>query len=732
MIKSGTILVFFFFAFIVLNGQDKELNTELIFNVSTLKSKGLIELKSMEDGERYSVLKNEENSKVGSEINIYSYKTGELLENLANSKTIFGSSAIEIGAYEISESENKLILKTAIEEVYRHSDLAHYFIYDLNSNLLSSVSDSTLGKISLGFLSPGGSYFSFVRNNDLYYINLKTKEEIRISFDGKKNEIINGAVDWVYEEEFGNHIGYYWSPNGGEIAYYRFDEREVKMASVTKYGNLYPTQTDFKYPKAGEVNSKVSIQVYSITNQETHGLATHFNEYIPRIKWTKNSDELVIMRLNRHQNHLEMLLFDVSNKADSGRIIYNETSTTFIDVNDNLIFLEDAKHFIWNSEKDGFNHIYLYTLNGELVKQLTSGNWDVATFYGVDQKRERIYFTASIEKIQNLDLYYTNFKGGLFKKLSHQKGTNTPHFSKTFNYYINDYSSVLTPNYFTLHNHKGKEIRVIEKNIGLQAEIENYNLPDKEFFYFQTERGDSLHAFLIKPKSFDASKEYPVLLYQYGGPGSFKTDNKWGGEVYLWLSMLSQKGMLVICVDPRGTARRGKEWRDLSYLKLGELEIEDFVSASKYMRSLPYVKKDKIFIYGKSYGGFMALNCITQGADYFDAAVSLASVTNWGYYDDIYIERYMRTPQENPEGYARFSPINHVDKLNAPLLLIHGSSDDNVHLQNSMDFISEAVRLDKHFDFFIYPNENHKINKGASRKHVFEKITRFLLEQMEE
>lgn len=727
MAKIVTSISFILFSYLIILGQEKELTNELIFTSPDLDVKKVSGFISLDNGEEYGIL---EKGKNGSEINIYDYKKGDFQYALVNSAQVFGNKHQKIDSYVLNEKQKKVIVKTATEKVYRNSDLAHYFIYDLDKNSTTMVSDTSLGKVSLGFISPNGKYFGFVRANNLFYIELDGLKEVQVSFDGKVNEIINGATDWLYEEEFQNHVGYYWSPDGDKIAYYRFDETAVKTFMLTTYGDLYPENTFYKYPKAGEVVSKVHVIVYNTETKEEHTLNTNYEEYIPRIRWTKSNDHLVIMRLNRVQNHLEFISFNVNEKEDSGIVFYEEESTTYLKVNDNLIFLEDKKHFIWNSRKDGFNHIYLYSLDGELIKQLTSGSGEVDKLYGVDQKNARVYYSAIEKEIQNTALYSVDLNGKNTNRLSKEEGDNSAEFNSDFSSYIHRYSNAETPPVQTLRDANGKEIRVLEDNAELVLELKKYTLPKKEFSYIKTSRGDSLLSYTIYPSDFDSSKSYPFLLWIYGGPGSFKAKNTWTDEGFLWQAMMANKGIIIVSVEPRGTGRRGKEWQDLTYMKLGELETEDFISSSKHFGALPYAEKDKMFVMGKSYGGYMALNCILNASDYFNAAVSIAPVTNWKYYDAVYPERYLRTPNENPKGYNSYNPINDVDKLEDPLLVIHGDRDDNVHVQNTMDFINAAVKADKHFELFIYPNENHAINKNSNKKHVFEEVSIFLLEQV--
>ena len=551
--------IFFITSFFLINitntveAQLKELTNDLIWGSQTFSGDNLRSFNSMEDGEHYTALEYGEN---GTEINQYSFATGELVKTLLKSRDIFNDNS-NIESYEYNEGEGVIIVKTGVEGIYRHSNKADYLIYNVANKTAMAATDYAKGKIRLGSLAPGGKYFAFVRDNNIFYVDLSTMQEKQVTFDGKKNEIINGAADWVYEEEFSNDRGFYWSPLGDRIAYYRFDESEVKTFMVTKYGELYPERDFYKYPKAGEANSQVSIHVYEVNTGATMKLQTNHEEYIPRIKWTKSNDNLVVMRMNRHQNHLEFVSFDVSKQNPPGKVIYDETAETYININDNLIFLDDGQHFIWNSERNDYNQIYMYNLDGKLVKQLTTGKWDVDEFLGVDQKRKRVYFTAAVESPRNTSLYYVKLKGGKITKLSKDEGSNSAEFSKGFNYYLSSYSNVNRPTVYSLHNADGKLIRMIKDNQKLVNTLKDYRIGSKEFFDFVTERGDTLTAYLIKPTNFDENLQYPVLLNIYGGPESITVTNSWGGRNFLWASMIAEQGVIIVGVDPRGTKKPG-------------------------------------------------------------------------------------------------------------------------------------------------------------------------------
>ncbi len=727
-----SILVITLFTFTL---QAQKLTNELIWYSREFSPDYVGGLNSLNDGEHYVAL--EQNQESGeTEIVKYSYKTGEPVSIIASASDIFGATQHNIQGYSFSKDETQLLIETEVESIYRYSYLANFFIYDIATKKRTPLTDFSKGKQRLAEFSPDGTKVAFVRENDLYYYDLKTKEEIKVTNDGKKNAIINGYPDWVYEEEFGFSKGFYWSPNSDHLAYYRFDESEVKEYSMPIYGDdSYPQMYTFKYPKAGEKNSTVQIHIYDLPTKKNLPvlLGKDTDIYIPRIKWTKNNDHLCIMRMNRHQNHLEFLMAIYSSKLTDNirpKVFYDETSETYIDINDNLIFSKDGKHFYWNSKKSGFNHIYQFAINGSSEKALTSGNWEVNEFLGVDEKNGVFYYTSGEESPLEQHLYRKGLDSKTFKNLTPKKGWNDASFSNGFKYFINVHTDANTPYYITLHQAKGKEIRVLVDNAEFIKTINKYHPSPKEFFTFKNSEGIELNCWMIKPPNFDPNKEYPVYVNIYGGPGSNMVKDSWAGRNYLWHQLLAQQGYIVASCDPRGTMYRGKKFEHSTYLQLGKLETEDFIDFAKYLGHQTYIDKNRIGIQGWSYGGYMTSLCMTKGADYYKAGIAVAPVTNWKYYDSIYTERFMRTPQENNDGYENNSPINHTEKLKGPFLIIHGSADDNVHLQNTMNMVETLVAQNKDFEMFIYPNKNHGIYGGTTRLNLFNKILAFTLENI--
>ncbi|NQU32181.1 MAG: DPP IV N-terminal domain-containing protein [Bacteroidetes bacterium] len=735
MQKSGlSILILLAILSTSVFGQDtlKSITLKEIWTDYKFMAKSVRGVNSLKNGKEYTMIKK------GS-IVIYDYKSGDSISTLVNKNDLMvkdSENPIRIGSYSMNSDENKFLFPTESESIYRHSSKADYYIWDVKTKELTQLSKG--GKQSLADFSPQSDKVAFVRDNDIFIVNLITGEEKQITTDGQKNHIINGTCDWVYEEEFGFTKGFNWSPDGNNIAYYRFDESKVKEYTLEYYGELYPKWETYKYPKAGEDNSTVEIFVYNLES----GVATKMDvgeetdQYIPRIKWTKDPNVLSIQRLNRLQNHLDILLADAI--VGNSRIMYSEDNDYYIDITDNLTFLSNNKEFLITSEKDGYNHIYLYNMNGKVQRQLTSGNWDVTEIYGWDETVGFLYYQSAESSPLNRDIYKVSIKGKK-TKISRQDGTNNASFSKNFKYYINNYSASGVPPVYTVVMSNGKEVRVIEDNAALKEKLSHYSISKPEFFKFTTPEitmpdGSQveLNAWKILPYDFDPEKKYPVLLSIYGGPGSQEVRNSWGGFNYMWYEMLAENGIIVMSVDNRGTGARGEVFKKMTYLELGKYETLDYIETAKYLGSLPYVNKDRIGIFGWSYGGFMSSNALFQGADYFNTAIAVAPVTNWRYYDNIYTERFMRTPQENPDGYDNNSPINHVDKLTGNYLLVHGNADDNVHPQNSMDLFSALVKADKQFDFMLYPNKNHSIYGGNTRYHLFNKMTDFLYEHLKD
>jgi len=684
-------------------------------------------LNSMNDGENYSVFEH-------GKIIKYSYQTGKVIDTLLNtSKLGIGYVSSD---YQFNSDETKILIYTDDESIYRWSFKANFYVYDLVKKQLIQVSEN--GKQQLATFSPSGNKVAFVRENNIFIKDLESNVETKITFDGEFNSIINGAPDWVYEEEFGFSQAYEWSPNGDYIAYIKFNESGVSIFGMTIFAglepkmeenSLYPENSTFKYPKAGEDNSIVSVHVFNLNTQKTVlvDIGTETNIYIPRIRWTTENEKLSVIKLNRFQNKFEILIANpVSGET---KVIYTEENKYYIEesVFSDFEFLEGGEYFVITSERDGYRHIYLYDVSGNLVKQLTLGNWDVTQFCGYDSEEKIFYYQSAEESPMRRSIYSIDLKGKKKIKLSTLEGTNDAEFSNGFKYYINYFSNLKTPTYVTLNNIKGETIRVLEDNENLKTIVEEYGGVNKEFTTFTTSEGITLNATIIYPLGFDATKKYPVLITGYNGPNSQEVLDNWS---FGWENMLAQKGYIVFTVDTRGTGARGEEFRKVTYLQLGKYETLDLIETAKYLGKLKYVDASRIGIWGWSYGGYMALSCMTKGADYFKTGIAVAPVTNWRYYDNIYTERYMRTPQDNATGYDDNSPINYVDLFKGNLLIVHGSADDNVHYQNSMEFTEAMVQAGKQFDMHIYTNRNHSIYGGKTRLHLYTLMTNYVLEKL--
>nr|WP_121906474.1 S9 family peptidase [Ulvibacter antarcticus] len=719
------ILVLFLTASTTLLAQQKNITLEEIWGGS-FRTEGLDVLRSLKNGEEYSVLNYDQTAKA-STVDVYDYKSGKKVKTLVNTNDLAGIE--HIISYEFSKDESKLLLATELKQIYRRSSLGTYYVYDIKSKKLDLVSTN---KIQEPTFSNDGSKIAYGFDNNLFIKNLASGKEQQITSDGKKNSIINGITDWVYEEEFAFVRAFDWNKDGSKLAFIRFDETEVPEFSMDVYGKeLYQTQEVFKYPKAGEANAKVSLHLYDLASGQTSkvDLSQYNSYYIPRIEWTADKDVLSAQLTNRHQDTVDLIFVDASN--NTSKLILKETDKAYVDITDNLTFLNDNS-FIWTSEKSGWNQIYYYDKTGKPVNQVTDGNWEVTNYYGFDQNTGRIYYQSTENGSTNRDVYSVLRSGKNKVRLSTESGTNAADFSADFSYYIGTFSSSETPYVYTLNEAKtGKLVREIKNNNELKNKLATYKMSPKEFSTINV-NGEELNMYTIKPQNFDPNKEYPLFMYQYSGPGSQSVANRWGGANDYWHQMLVQDGFIVVCVDGRGTGLKGRDFKKMTQKELGKYEVEDQIAAAEKLGALPYIDADRIGIWGWSYGGFMSSNCLFQGADTFAMAIAVAPVSSWRFYDTIYTERYMQTPQENPSGYDENSPISHVDKLEGDYLLVHGSADDNVHAQNTMRLVEALVQANKPFDWAVYPDKNHGIYGGNTRLHLYSKMTRFIKESLGE
>jgi len=687
-------------------------------------------LASANDGLNYTTLENGDR-----EIVKYSYKTGGKVSLVLDIQTLKNDSLRSIKEYIFSPDESKVLLMTDRQPIYRRSFTAVYFVYNFVTKELTRLST---GRQQVATFSPDGERIAFVRNNNLYVKSLRFNTERQITSDGEINKIINGIPDWVYEEEFEFNRAFEWSPDSKQVSYIKFNEEQVPTMVIPMYkglnpvhqeNSIYPGEYRFKYPKAGEKNSIVSVWVYDIKAGQNIKMdtGTETDIYIPTIRWTYSGKNLGILKMNRLQNRLE-LLFANSYTGDS-RLIYTEKNKRYIETDflDNFHFLPDDKSFVILSEQDGFKHLYLYDNGGVKIRQLTTGKFDVLKYYGFDPVTKMFYYQAAAVSPMQREVYGVSLD--LKKKvlLSDQKGSNDADFSTGFKYYINKYSNLKTPLMVTLHEISGKQIRVLEDNKELKSAIAEKKIPQKEFFTFKTKEGIELNGWMIKPSNFNQNTKYPVVMTQYSGPNSYSVVDEFKVG---WENYLAANGYLAVCVDPRGTGARGEDFRKCTYGQLGKYESDDQIEAAKYLAALPYVDGKNIAIWGWSYGGFMSAMCMAKGGEVFKAGISVAPVTNNRFYDSVYSERYMGLPGQNPEGYDENSPITLAKGIKGKLLLVHGTADDNVHYQNSLEFAEAMVQAGVQFQMMSYVNRNHNIRGGNTTMHLYTMFDNFLKDNL--
>lgn len=714
------LLTVFLFSLTLVHGQ-KAITLEEIWG-GAFSTEGLQVLRSMNDGEHYTVLEADRSERTSAIVK-YAYQTQEKVGTLV--QTSAENNIPYFSSYAFSDDESQVLLATEVTPVYRWSRLGVYYVYRLTDGRVVQVSDQPIQEPTL---SPDGLRVAYVFQNNLYVKDLSSEEVTQVTTDGVPNAIINGVTDWVYEEEFGFVRAFAWNATGTKIAFMRFDEREVPEFSMDVYGQgLYPAPHVFKYPKAGEDNALVSLHMYDIASGESRQVDLGNPYYIPRIMWMQHPDHLSVQTLNRHQDRLRLHRVDANTLEHT--LLLEETDAAYVDVTDNLTFLP-GDQFIWTSEKDGYNHIYLHGADGKLLRQLTQGPWEVTSYYGFDPKRKRIYYQATEQGSTVRDVYSVGVNGRGKRRLTAGDGTHQAAFSTSYTYFIDSYSSVETPPVYTLHRAlDGKPVKELKNNQALLNKLQDYALSPKEFSTLEV-NGHSLNMYMIKPADFDPAKQYPLLMFQYSGPGSQQVANRWNGANDYWHHLLASEGYIVACVDGRGTGLKGRDFKKVTQLELGKYEVEDQIEAARILSDRPYIDASRTGIWGWSYGGFMASNCILKGNDVFEMAIAVAPVTSWRFYDTIYTERYMHTPQENPDGYDQNSPIFFADRLTGKYLLVHGTADDNVHVQNTMRMVEALVQANRPFEWAMYPDKNHGIYGGNTRLHLYTKMTRFVLENL--
>lgn len=711
----------------------KPITLEDIWQKGTFAANGVPGFNFQRDGSHFTRLN-------GGMIEQYDLRSGSKSGELFNGTSVTGADPVWKGTfdgYSFSKDESKILLTTNTEQIYRWSTRSDFFVFDQKIKTLTRLHDGP--KQRYATFSPDGLRVAFVVENDLYYRDLASGKTTRVTTDGRTNAVINGASDWVYEDEFELIRAFEWSPDSRRLAFLRFDESSVPEYTMERFtGESYPELETFKYPKVGEKNSVVTAWLYDLTNNQTRRVDTQVasenqeandpgDYYLPRLAWTP-AGMLCLTTMNRHQNSQHLLLTDPATGNSS--VLLAEKNKYYLDLHE-VTFLNDGSGFVMQSEKSGFNHLYRYDLQGRQQADLTPGNWDVTDLYGVDEKIGLVYFQAARNNPMQRELYSVKLNGKKRKQISGGTGYHAAQFSSTFDYYIGTFSTQNTPPQYAVYDRTGKVTRPLEQNTALQDRQKEYGMLPLEFFQFTTTEKVILNGWMLKPTAPQfAGQQLPVLMFVYGGPGSQQVLDQWKGANYWWFQMLAQQGYVVACVDNRGTGARGEEFKKMTYKQLGHYEVLDQIEAAKYLGNQSFVDKDRIGIFGWSYGGYMSTNCILKGKEVFKSAIAVAPVTNWKWYDSIYTERYMQTHEENPDGYEQNSPINFADMLNGNLLLVHGLADDNVHFQHTAELADRLISENKQFDTMVYPNRSHGISGDNARLHLYTLMTNFLKEKL--
>ena len=708
-------------------GQDKKITIERIWDDYYFYPRGVAGYTAMPKSDYYTVVKR-------GGIERYSFATGDKIDLLVSNEELerLSGGAVNMGkvsSYEFTSDESKIVFAIDEESIWRRSTLAYYYVYDIAQKTLTLVADTNT-KLHFAVLTEDGTKVLFARDCDLFYQDMATGRITQITRDGKPNAILNGYADWVYEEELDMSRAASWSPDGTKIAFLRFDESRVKEYNFALYDELYPTDFKYKYPKAGEDNSLVDVYIYDVANGNLSrvDLGDNTNCYFPRVYWMPNSRDAIILKLNRHQDQLDFIRYNTATKQQD--IVYTDKNDKWLDVTDNYYFLKDGKTMIVTSERDGFNHIYKVTL-GEGLQQLTSGNWEVNEIQYVNEDKKLIYYLSNESGVLNRDLYSITFDGKKKTMLSSGDGWNQPSFSPNGHFYRNQYSNLNTLPVYTIRDAKGKELRVLNDNKHVKETMDKYGFVQREIIHFTTDDGTELYGWMMKPANFNPNKRYPVMMTCYGGPGSQQVMNAYSSAQDLaFYQMLAQHGYICVCVDGRGTATRGDAFKKVIYQQMGKYEAIDQIAAANWLKKQSYVDGDRIGIWGWSFGGYLSALSLFRGDGAFKMAISVAPVTNWRYYDNIYTERFMRNPQENPDGYDLNSPTTYAKDLKGSYLLIHGTADDNVHFQNAMELVKALNEAGVEYDQFFFPNKNHFIMGGNTRTYLYNKLAKYILEHL--
>lgn len=696
----------------------------------------LTRVEPMADGETYAQI-----SKDGKQVVKYSFKTGKQVGVIFDANAVRGANIGSIDGYVMSPDGRRMLIQTHTKRIYRRSFTAEYYIYTLGNSSVVPLSDG--GPQQTPIFSPDGNQIAFVRDNNIFLVKLLyDNAESQVTKDGKRNEVINGIPDWVNEEEFATNSSMVFTADSKQICWIRYDESAVKEYSMQMFKGSNPSMDEYadypgfysyKYPVAGGENSKVAVYSYDIKSRQTRKMQLPLDAdgYIPRIKMTSDPTKVAIFTLNRHQDNLSIYMANPLSTVCQ-LVIQDKVDKYFKEEAMDNIKITD-RHILMPSDRDGYMHLYLYTLGGQLKRRVTRGNYEVTDVYGYDEATGDVYYAANELGPQDKQVYVAH-QNGKTERLTAREGYNSATFSAGYKYFINTWSDINTPVVYTLNNNSGKVLSTLVDNKGLKEKLAAYDLGTRELFSFTTSEGVKLNGWMVKPAGFDASRRYPVIMYQYGGPGNQQVLNSWNigmcGQGALLEQYMAQQGYIVVCVDGRGTGGRGAEFEKCTYLRLGELEAKDQVETALWLGSQPYVDKNRIGIWGWSYGGWNTLMSMSEGRPVFRAGVAVAPPTSWRYYDTVYSERYMRTPKENPSGYDEVNPMARVDKLSGALLICHGLADDNVHFQNTAEYTEALVQADKDFKENIYTNRNHSIYGGNTRNHLFRQIVNFFNAEM--
>ena len=699
------------------------------------RNESMAAVQALADGESYAQLSSD-----GKRIVKYSFKTGKEMGMLFDVSTAKGAQLEDIDGYIISPDGQRLLIQTKTNNIYRHSFTATYYIYSVRNNRLVPLSEN--GPQQTPLFSPDGQQIAFVRDNNIFIVKLLyDNAEVQVTKDGKRNEIINGIPDWVNEEEFGLSRSMVFTADSKQLVWVRYDESNVKEYSIPLFKGMKPEKTEYasypgfytyKYPIAGEENSKVSVWSFDISSRQIRQLQLPLDAdgYVPRLKMTNDATQVAVFTMNRHQDCLRIFLCNPLSTVCK-QVIEEKVSKYVREETTAGILLTDH-HILVPSDRTGWMHLYLYNMNGQLLRQIDDGGYEVSEVYGYDEVTGNTYF-ASHEHGATDQRIWVAHKDGKRECLSEKAGWNTAIFSKNFHYFINTWSDMDTPPIYTLCSANGKTLATLIDNQELRSKLSQYDMGKRELFTLTTSEGVTLNGWMVKPSNFNTSKKYPVIMYQYGGPGNQQVANRWGigmcGQGAIMEQYLCQQGYLCVCVDNRGTGGRGAEFEKCTYMKLGKLEACDQVETALWLGRQPYVDKARIAIWGWSFGGFNTLMSMSEGREVFRAGIAIAPPTSWRYYDTVYTERFMRTPKENPTGYDD-CPIARAEKLHGALLLCHGMADDNVHFRNTAEYTEALVQGDKDFRQLVYTNRNHSIYGGNTRNHLFRQCVAFFGEQL--